>query len=272
MEKIKIEVKKYKVLTKEESLEFFSSDADRLKDIENGMVGVLFTEFGDIVQSQVIVPGTNPANIDVWNTDHMHDCKDIIDLKCLYIIHTNEILEEDCPMPVLEVYNELEYDNFVKKTTYEDWKQLDSTRICSIEEFENNVLNFCQANEDVYKIYEYFQPSKPLSRKLLGNIAKYSEPRYYMKNIDFIRKLNAFSEGEGNLKVLTYNIPTFIQNNDWMEKFYQTVIDIDGNRMPFLLLVDIVFGGNYIKSWEDKKSLSRLGKIYLNFKQCEERR
>jgi len=77
--------------------------------------------------------------------------------KILYIIHTNEILEKDCPMPIWDVLTEKEIDEKPSSCFDDYWKGTNFTEITSIEDFENHPNNFCQAQDDMMeKIYNFF--------------------------------------------------------------------------------------------------------------------
>jgi len=75
----------------------------------------------------------------------------------LYLIHTSEILEKDCPMPIWEVLTEKEFDKKPNSCFDDYWKGTNFTEITSIEDFENHPNNFCQAQDDMMeKIYNFF--------------------------------------------------------------------------------------------------------------------
>ena len=78
--KIIIKNGEYTILTTEESKIFFEFDANKLEEINNGKVGVIFytDENADIVQSATMEAGGNPGNIDVWGVDDWVDCEGIL--------------------------------------------------------------------------------------------------------------------------------------------------------------------------------------------------
>jgi hypothetical protein len=80
-----------------------------------------------------------------------------IEEKVLYLIHTDKILEKDCPMPIWDVLTEKEIDEKPNSCFDEYWKGTNFTEITSIEDFENHPNNFCQAQDDmIEKIYSFF--------------------------------------------------------------------------------------------------------------------
>ena len=79
----------------------------------------------------------------------------------LYLIHTSEILEKDCPMPIWEVLTGEEFDKKPNSCFDDYWKGTNFTEITSIEDFENHPNNFCQAQDDmIEKIYKFFGGKK----------------------------------------------------------------------------------------------------------------
>jgi hypothetical protein len=80
-----------------------------------------------------------------------------VEEKVLYLIHTDEILEQGCPMPIWEVLTGEELDKKPDSCFDEYWKGTTFTEINSIKEFESHHNNFCQAQDDMMsKIYNFF--------------------------------------------------------------------------------------------------------------------
>lgn len=109
-----------------------------------------------------------------------------------------------------------------------------------------------------------------LDRKIYKNIAKASESIYYHKNINFIKKLLKL-QAENKLEEVTlvernYSGTVNKWNEQIIDDYYYNLVKIGDNYIPIPVLVDALFGVNYIRNWDDKKVIKRLYKVYESMK------
>jgi hypothetical protein len=151
MKKIQIKVNETIELTKEGSKKFFELCPDSLELIEKGYRGILHCLDNETIQSAIIEPDFNIANIDYWDENEYEYCKDILQIKTLYLTHKNGIIEENSYFPVLNILEEEEFENYEleqNETFTQIWE------IDDLYEYDNIGVN---TEEDLNKIKKYFE-------------------------------------------------------------------------------------------------------------------
>jgi hypothetical protein len=94
-------------------------------------------------------------------------------------------------------------------------------------------------DEDILEVYENGKKNEEikLDKRIYKRIAKYSEPEYCDKNIDFFKKLYLKTE-QGKLKEVN-----LIEKDDWGDlssKLYYSLLEIDGNCIPVPIVTKVI--------------------------------